>query len=217
MPRRRNEDLRRGLVCLLRGVELEGDDALRLGEIPDSHGGREVAVDRLDSELMVAIDEGEPHLPSELDRGLLSEGCLIGSNLLVVDKLSDNHVVALDVADGVRLGEAPRLVAEIGVLPGDGRGRIGALEGEATVARAPLAVRGRDLDCVDGVEVQGIEHLGRDRHAEGVALRGVVDGADDLVVELLSHIDRVSVCVVDRILVSKAQVLVAQVGVDAAD
>lgn len=127
MPCRRDEDLRRPGVRLLRLRELEGDDGLLLGEVPDPHTRREVAINGLDAELVIPICEDEPILTGELDRLLLAERSLIAADLLVVDELGDDHVVALDVGDGVLLGEAARLLAEVFVLPRDSVGRIAML------------------------------------------------------------------------------------------
>ena len=193
MPCRRDEDLRRPGVRLLRLCELEGDDGLLLGEVPDPHTRREVAVNGLDAELVIPICEDEPILTGELDRLLLAECRLIAADLLVVDVLSDNHVVALDVGDSVLLGEAARLLAEIFVLSRDSRGRVRPLEGEAAVGCAALAVAGRDDEIVDRIEAQGVELFRSDRDGELLALGGIVDGAENLVVQLFDDRDFVAV------------------------
>lgn len=215
MPCRRDEDLRRPGVRLLRLCELEGDDGLLLGEVPDPHTRREVAVNGLDAELVIPICEDEPILTGELDRLLLAECRLIAADLLVVDVLSDNHVVALDVGDSVLLGEAARLLAEIFVLSRDSRGRVRPLEGEAAVGCAALAVAGRDDEIVDRIEAQGVELFRSDRDGELLALGGIVDGAENLVVQLFDDRDFVAVRVVDGVVVGEADVLVSEVGVRA--
>ena len=217
MPCRGDQHLGCGLVRLLRLIELETDDALLLGECPDPHRGGEVAVHGLHPELVVAIGKHEPPLPSELDGLLLPQGSLIAPDLHVVHELGDDHVVALDIGDGVLLGEAACLVAQGHILAGDCRCAVGAFEGEPPVAGATLAVRDHDGDGVDGVEVEGVELLRGDRHAKGLALGGVVDRADGLIVELLRHGEGVAVRVVDGIIVGEAQVFISQVAIDAAD
>ena len=147
----------------------------------------------------------------------MMEGCLIASNLLVVDVLGNDHVVALDVGDGVLLGEAASLEPEVCVLPGDARGGVGALEGEAAVCRASLAIRDGDLEGVDRIEAQRVELRRRDGDGELLTPGRVVDRAELRVVELLLHGEGVPVCVVDRVLIGEGEVLVAQVGVDAGD
>ena len=210
-----DEDLRRPGVGFLRLGELEGDDRLLLGEVPNPHARREVAVHGLDAELVRPVREGEPILAGELDRLLLAERRLIAADLLVVDELGDDHVVALDVGDGVLLGEAARLLAEIFVLSRDSRGRVRPLEGEAAVGRAALAVAGRDDEIVDRIEAQGVELFRSDRDGELLTLRGIVDGAENLVVQLFDDRDFVAVRVVDGVVVGEADVLVSEVGVRA--
>ena len=161
---------------------------------------------------MRPVREGEPILAGELDRLLLAECRLIAADLLVVDELGDDHVVALDVGDGVLLGEAARLLAEIFVLSRDSRGRVRPLEGEASVGRAALAVAGRDDEIVDRIEAQGVELFRSDRGGELLALGGIVDGAKNLVVQLFDDRDFVAVRVVDGVVGGAADGLVSEVG-----
>lgn len=140
---------------------------------------------------------------------------MIAADLLVVDELGDDHVVALDVGDGVLLGEAARLLAEIFVLSRDSRGRVRPLEGEAAVGCAALAVAGRDDEIVDRIEAQRVELFRSDRDGELLTLRGIVDGAENLVVQLFDDRDFVAVRVVDGVVVGEADVLVSEVGVRA--
>ena len=217
MPCRRDEDLRRPGVRLLRLRELEGDDGLLLGEVPDPHTRREVAINGLDAELVIPICEDEPILTGELDRLLLSERSLIAADLLVVDELGDDHVVALDVGDGVLLGEAARLLAEVFVLPRDSRSRVRPLKGEAAVGCAALPIGGGDDEVVDRIEAQGVELFRGDRDRELLSLRGVVDGAERFVVQHLDDRHGVPVRVVDGVVVGEADVLVPEVGVRAGD
>ncbi len=212
-----DEHLRRPGVGLLRLCEVEANDLLLLGEIPDAHGGREVAVHGLDPELVGPVGQGEPFFPGELDRGLLAEGGLIAPDLHAIHELGDDHVVALDVADGVLLGEAAGLEPDVAVLPGDSGRGVGALEGENTVGDAALAIRDGDLERVDGVEAQRVELLGGDGQREPALLRGVVDGAEDFVIEGLRDGERVVVRVGDGVVVGEAQIFVAQVSIDAGD
>ena len=217
MPCRRDEDLRRPGVRLLRLRELEGDDGLLLGEVPDPHTRREVAINGLDAELVIPICEDEPILTGELDRLLLAERSLIAADLLVVDELGDDHVVALDVGDGVLLGEAARLLAEVFVLPRDSRSRVRPLKGEAAVGCATLPIGGGDDEVVDRIEAQGVELFRGDRDRELLSLRGVVDGAERFVVQHLDDRHGVPVRVVDGVVVGEADVLVPEVGVRAGD
>ena len=212
-----DEDLRRPGVRLLGLCELELDDRLLLGEIPDSHACREVAVHGLHAELMGPIGEGEPLLPGELDRLLLAERRLIAADLLVVHELRDDHVVALDIGDGVLLRKAARLLPEVFVLAGDARGGVGALEGETAVGCAALPIRCLNDEIVDRIEPQRVELFRSDGDGKLLALRGVVEGAEGLVVELLDDCDGVPVRVVDGVGVRETDVLVPEVGVCAGD
>ena len=69
----------------------------------DADAGSEVAVDRLDAELVLSVSQREPLLSGQLDRFLLSQRRLIAADLHIVHELGDDHVVALDVAHGVVL------------------------------------------------------------------------------------------------------------------
>ena len=166
---------------------------------------------------MRAVGQGQPLLAGELDRGLLSEGGLIASDLLVIHELGDNYIVSLDVGDGVGLREVPGLQAEICVGARDRRGGVGALEGEASVSCAALAVRDGDREGIHRVKTQGVELLCGDGQGQSLASRGVVDGAERLLTESLGDSQRVAVRVIDGVLVGEAQVLVAEVGVGAGD
>ena len=163
----------------------------------------------------MSVSQREPLLSGQLDRFLLSQRRLIAADLHIVHELGDDHVVALDVAHGVVLREAPVLQTEGLVLPGDRRRGVRALEGDTAVGRAALAVRDGDLEGVDRIEAQRVELFRGDRHGQLLALGRVVDRADRLVVELLHDGQRVAVRVVDGVGVGEAEVLIPEVAVAA--
>ena len=113
------------------------------------------------------------------------------------------------------LGEAARLLAEVFVLPRDSRSRVRPLKGEAAVGCAALPIGGGDDEVVDRIEAQGVELFRSDRDGELLTLRGIVDGAENLVVQLFDDRDFVAVRVVDGVVVGEADVLVSEVGVRA--
>ena len=215
LPRRRHKHFGRRCVGLFRRGQLKLDDRLFLAEGEDADAGSEVAVDRLDAELVLSVSQREPLLSGQLDRFLLSQRRLIAADLHIVHELGDDHVVALDVAHGVVLREAPVLQTEGLVLPGDRRRGVRALEGDTAVGRAALAVRDGDLEGVDRIEAQRVELFRGDRHGQLLALGRVVDRADRLVVELLHDGQCVAVRVVDGVGVGEAEVLIPEVAVAA--
>ena len=215
LPRRRHKHFGRRCVGLFRRGQLKLDDRLFLAEGEDADAGSEVAVDRLDAELVLSVSQREPLLSGQLDRFLLSQRRLIAADLHIVHELGDDHVVALDVAHGVVLREAPVLQTEGLVLPGDRRRGVRAIEGDTAVGRAALAVRDGDLEGVDRIEAQRVELFRGDRHGQLLALGRVVDRADRLVVELLHDGQCVAVRVVDGVGVGEAEVLIPEVAVAA--
>lgn len=216
-PCRSNEDFRGSCVCGFRFGELEGNDRLGLREVPHSHTRCEVAVNRLNSESVGSVGELEPVFPTYLDRGLLSESRLICPDLLVIEILIDNDVVALGVRDGVVLGKGSRLRPNVLILPGDDRGGIGAFEGEGSVGRASPSVRNRDCERIDRIKSQRIELFRCDRKRQRGIFRGVIHRPENLVPELLSDRERVPVCIVYGVFIGKAEVLVSEVCIAAGD
>ena len=64
-----------------------------------------------------------------------------------------------------------------------------------------MAVAGRDDEIVDRIEAQGVELFRSDGDGELLALGGIVDGAENLVVQLFDDRDLVAVRVVDGVVV----------------